>query len=110
MKTATYITNWLIVCLLWYASMIIVPALMHIIFAIKIMGSGGHGQLLIGGVSLVPFWTLVFWGIVTIFFRLKDSPERRQFHTSASIFLGLLLFFLTVILCVAPFYREELGL
>ena len=79
---------------------------MRILFAIETMGVRGYSQLFIGGASPVPFWTLVFWGIVTIFFRLKDSPERRQFHTSASIFLGLLLFFLTVILGVAPFYKD----
>ena len=109
MKTMTYIINWLIVFLCFYASGSVVRPLCNIVFALQ-RRPGGYDYTLvhIDGEPWIPLGILLFWGIATVFFRVKDSVERRQFHTSASIFLGLLVFFLEVIRNVAHFYKDPM--
>jgi len=104
MRIATYIMNWLIVCLCCFASWGFMGMLLSFV------GFVTDGAPL-PTVTTILFnnpwilWTVpLVWGIVTVFFlRLKASAEKQTFHFSASVFLGLFVFFICVLGVTHPF-------
>ena len=104
MRIATYIMNWLIVCLCCCASamfMLMFSELAHYLL-------DGQAIPIITGKLLNNKWILwvipLGWGIVTGFFLyLKHSAEKLTFHISASVFLGLFVFFIYIIWMIIPF-------
>ena len=104
MRIATYIINWLIVCLgcltSWEFLRLFVP------WGIFALGDAPLPDITL--ILLKNLWILwvvpLVWGIVTVFFlRLKASAEKQTFHFSASVFLGLFVFFICVLGVTHPF-------
>ena len=91
MKTATYIVNWLIVCLCCLVgSAVMSPLSNHVVK--RVFGEDAL-PLLSHALLYNPWilWSVVLvWGSVTGFFLLsKNSTEKMALHTSTSILLGL---------------------
>jgi len=94
MKTTILILNWLIVCLCCMAS--------AFVFAISFGRTCCSSPVTSFYVDHI--WILwvvpLAWGIATVFFVPKSTPEKIILHTSASVFLGLLTFFFYLLPCI----------
>ena len=105
MKIATLLLNWLIVCAGCFTGYLAIALLLN-----------WNRYEMFEGKSLPPIsqfclqndWLLwvvpLTWGIATIVFYFRNNtPEKTNLHTSASVFLGLLVFFSFLAAGLLPF-------
>ena len=114
MRIATYITNWLIVCLFCFAGNSAMYPLYNRFVQYPSAGLERPPLPANSEFCLDNPWILwavpLVWGIVTVFFLcLKNSTEKLMFHLSASILLGLFVFFMHAIGGIFPFIAMAVG-
>ena len=104
MKTTAFILNWLVVCVCCLASSMmnmIVKGLAYLFLDGKAMPS--ITVFFLNNAWLL--WAILLsWGVATVCLRIKKcAVDILPFHTSASVFLGLLVFLLHFMAGILPF-------
>ena len=112
MKTITLILNWLVVCVFCKASHM--GFNVGLDYACSLEALEGMSLPSITNFCYYNMWILwtvpLVWGIATIFlFARKNTSEKTYLHTSASVFLGLFLFFTYALASVLPLIKIANG-
>jgi len=104
MKITTLILNCLTVCVGCLTSLVLTVASIKLACCL-LEGKSLPGATIFCYNNIWILWAApLVWGIATIlFFIKKNTPEKINLHTSASIFLGLFLFFIYTVAAILPF-------